>query len=63
MPTIISHPLVASLKTWTPITVSPIGAGFFSARGVETLISELKWVWLPCVLLALMRKTLLSRAT
>lgn len=32
---------------WRPIRVSPIGAGFFSARGVETLLSELRWVWLP----------------
>ena len=34
--------------TETPIRVSPIGAGFFSARGLETLISEIKWIWLPC---------------
>ncbi|HVG25301.1 MAG TPA: metal-dependent hydrolase [Thermoanaerobaculia bacterium] len=33
---------------WTPIRVSPIGAGFFSARGLETLVSECLWVWLPC---------------
>lgn len=32
---------------WRPIRVSPIGAGFFSARGIETLFSELRWVWLP----------------
>ena len=32
----------------TPIRVSPIGADFFSARGVVTLMSELKLVWLPC---------------
>lgn len=32
---------------WRPIRVSPIGAGFFSARGMETLLSELRWVWLP----------------
>lgn len=32
---------------WRPIRVSPIGAGFFSVRGVETLWSELRWVWLP----------------
>ena len=31
----------------TPIRVSPIGAGFFSARGLETLLSEVLWVWLP----------------
>ena len=37
---------------WTPIRVSPIGAGFFSARGMETLGSELVWVWGPCVALA-----------
>lgn len=32
---------------WRPIAVSPIGAGFFSARGVAVLWSELRWVWLP----------------
>jgi inner membrane protein len=33
---------------WTPIEVSPIGIGnFFSRRGAEVIISELKWVWLP----------------
>jgi inner membrane protein len=41
---------------WTPIRVSPIGAGFFSARGVETLVSEVKWVWLPCGVGALIGK-------
>ena len=35
-----------------PIRVSPIGAGFFSARGLETIISELRLIWLPCFLLA-----------
>ncbi len=37
---------------WTPIRVSPIGAGFFSARGMETLASELLWVWLPLAVVA-----------
>jgi inner membrane protein len=37
---------------WTPIRVSPIGAGFFSERGMVTLKSELLWVWAPCLLLA-----------
>lgn len=32
---------------WRPIRVSPIGAGFFSARGLQTLWSEMRWVWLP----------------
>jgi len=36
----------------TPIRVSPIGAGFFSARGVVTMLSELRLVWLPCCALA-----------
>lgn len=38
---------------WRPIAVSPIGAGFFSARGAAVLWSELRWVWLPCAVLAL----------
>jgi inner membrane protein len=33
---------------WRPIRVSPIGVHFFSLRGLETLLSELRWVWLPC---------------
>lgn len=33
---------------YTPVRVSPIGMGFFSGRGVETLLSELRWIWLPC---------------
>lgn len=37
---------------WTPIRVSPLGAGFFSARGVETLLSELVWVWVPLAMIA-----------
>ena len=32
---------------WRPIEVSPIGAGFFSNRGLAVLGSELRWVWLP----------------
>ncbi len=36
----------------TPVRVSPIGAGFFSMRGVETLLSELRWIWLPCFVMA-----------
>jgi inner membrane protein len=38
---------------WRPIAVSPIGARFFSARGMAVLWSELKWVWLPCAGIAL----------
>lgn len=32
---------------WRPIEVSPIGAQFFSERGMTVLLSELRWVWLP----------------
>jgi inner membrane protein len=32
---------------WTPIRVSPIGTGFFSLRGLATLVSEVGWVWVP----------------
>ena len=46
---------------WTPIRVSPIGAGFFSARGLETLASEVVWVWGPSVALGLLGKYLLQR--
>jgi inner membrane protein len=35
------------------IEVSPIGAGFFSVRGLAVLRSELFAVWLPCAALAL----------
>lgn len=41
---------------WTPIRVSPIGPRFFSARGLETLVSEVVWVWVPCAVIALLGK-------
>ena len=37
---------------WRPIEVSPIGAGFFSARGLDVLVSESKWIWLPSAIIA-----------
>ena len=37
----------------TPVRVSPIGLGFFSQSGLATLWSEMRWVWLPCVVVAL----------
>lgn len=37
---------------WRPIRVSPIGAGFFTPRGMITAISELQWIWLPCFVVA-----------
>lgn len=35
---------------WRPIRVSPLGRGFLSWRGLETLVSEARWVWLPLAL-------------
>jgi inner membrane protein len=35
-----------------PVRVSPIGAGFFSARGIGVLLSEFLWLWLPTLGLA-----------
>ncbi|HZX77259.1 metal-dependent hydrolase [Lysobacter sp.] len=37
---------------WQPIQVSPIGTGFFSARGLAVLRSEMLWVWLPAAAIA-----------
>jgi len=34
-----------------PIEVSPIGARFFSERGLSVLYSEFVWVWIPSVAL------------
>ncbi len=38
----------------TPVAVSPIGAGFFSAEGANVIFSELKWIWIPCAALAML---------
>ena len=39
---------------WRPIEVSPLGIRrFFSARGAEVMFSELVWIWLPCLAVAL----------
>ena len=36
------------------IEVSPIGLShFFSLWGIKVILSELRWVWLPCVLMGL----------
>ena len=45
---------------WTPIKVSPIGLrGFFSAYGLEVILSELLCVWLPAAALAAAVRALL----
>ena len=38
----------------TPVQVSPIGVGFFSAEGFSVLVSELKWIFLPLVMIAIL---------
>ena len=37
---------------WRPIEVSPIGPGFFSARGASVIASELRWIWVPSAIFA-----------
>jgi inner membrane protein len=40
---------------WTPIEVSPLGVrAFFSQRGLTVMKSEMLWVWLPAVTLAIL---------
>ncbi len=39
---------------WRPIEVSPIGAGFFSGRGIDVIISEVIWVWIPAFFVLLL---------
>jgi inner membrane protein len=47
---------------WRPIRVSPISIeGFFDARGLSVLASEIVWIWLPCAALALGGRLLASR--
>lgn len=37
---------------WRPIEVSPIGLEpFFSSRGLQVIISEIEWIWIPSALL------------
>ncbi|HEX8709722.1 MAG TPA: metal-dependent hydrolase [Pyrinomonadaceae bacterium] len=37
---------------WRPIEVSPIGiAPFFSSRGLEVIINEFVWIWIPAALM------------
>jgi inner membrane protein len=34
---------------WRPVEVSPVGRSFFGARGLRVLESELRWIWLPTI--------------
>ena len=40
---------------WTPILVSPIGFGtYLSSWRLAALVSEIKWVWVPMILLVIL---------
>lgn len=45
----------------TPVAVSPIGAGFFSAEGAQVILSELEWIWIPCAAIAALTTILRKR--
>jgi inner membrane protein len=39
---------------WRPITVSPLSVfRFLGERGLRVLLSELQWIWVPCLLAGL----------
>jgi inner membrane protein len=46
---------------WRPIQVSPIGAGFFSPRGLRVLASEAVWIWVPSAIIALSARVVRGR--
>jgi inner membrane protein len=48
---------------WRPIQVSPIGAGFFSARGLSVLVSEARWIWVPSAIIAVSARILRNGQT
>ncbi len=42
---------------WTPLEVSPLSIkGFLSQRGLTVLMSELRWIWVPCFLIIIFLK-------
>ena len=42
---------------WTPIEVSPFSIKtFLSPRGLKVIMSEMLWVWLPCLLIVIYLK-------
>ncbi|HNF27419.1 MAG TPA: metal-dependent hydrolase [Leptospiraceae bacterium] len=40
--------------SWRPIEVSPIGANFFSERGLAVIYSEICWVGVPVLLMSIL---------
>jgi inner membrane protein len=48
---------------WRPLEVSPIGiSGFLSGPALSVLMSEIKFIWIPCVLIFLLGRGLYGRA-
>ncbi|MDR0441389.1 MAG: metal-dependent hydrolase [Candidatus Accumulibacter sp.] len=47
---------------WRPIRVSPLSLrAFLGERGLAVALSELRWVWLPCLAFAVAARLWLSR--
>jgi inner membrane protein len=47
---------------WRPLEVSPIGiSGFLSGPALSVLMSEIKFIWIPCVLIFLIGRGLHGR--
>lgn len=47
-----------------PVEVSPIGVkGFLSMRGLVVVLSEIMWIWLPCISLSILIRKLFTRHT
>lgn len=45
-----------------PVEVSPIGVlGFISMRGVMVVLSEILWIWLPCLSLSFLLRKLFAQ--
>jgi inner membrane protein len=48
---------------WTPIEVSPLSIkAFLSQRGLTVLISELLWIWAPCLFIGIFLKIKRNKA-
>jgi inner membrane protein len=44
------------VSPWRPLRASPIGAAFFSRRGMSVLTGEIVWVWLPSAAVLLLAR-------
>lgn len=45
---------------WAPIKVSPLGfKEFFSLWGLEVIVSEILWIWLPLISLVILTKIII----